>query len=49
MYVVGLPMLRRRKSSFIHGIEDDVRDLTAHLHDFLGTDLRLAWRSAACG
>ena len=42
MYVVGLPMLRRRKSSFIHGIEDDVRDLTAHLHDFLGTELRLA-------
>ena len=42
MYVVGLPMLRRRKSSFIHGIEDDVRDLTAHLHDFLDTELRLA-------
>ena len=42
MYVVGLPMLRRRKSSFIHGVEDDVRDLTAHLHDFLGTELRLA-------
>jgi putative flavoprotein involved in K+ transport len=42
MYVVGLPVLRRRKSSFIHGIEDDVRDLTTHLHDFLGTELRLA-------
>ena len=35
MYVVGLPVLRRRKSSFIHGVEDDVRDLTAHLHDYL--------------
>ncbi len=32
MYVVGLPVLRRRKSSFIHGVEDDVRDLSAHLH-----------------
>lgn len=41
MYVVGLPMLRRRKSSFIHGIEDDVRDLTAHLHEFLSVELRL--------
>ena len=35
MYVLGLPMLRRRKSSFIHGIEDDVRDLTSHLAAFL--------------
>jgi putative flavoprotein involved in K+ transport len=36
MYVLGLPMLRRRKSSFIHGIEDDVRDITAHLANYLG-------------
>ncbi len=35
MYVLGLPMLRRRKSSFLHGIEDDARDLTAHLHTHL--------------
>jgi len=35
MYVVGLPVLRRRKSSFIHGVEDDVRDLTRHLHSYL--------------
>jgi putative flavoprotein involved in K+ transport len=35
MYVVGLPVLRRRKSSFIHGVEDDVRDLTAHLDSYL--------------
>jgi putative flavoprotein involved in K+ transport len=35
LYVVGLPVLRRRKSSFIHGIEDDVRDLTAHLNTYL--------------
>jgi putative flavoprotein involved in K+ transport len=37
LYVVGLPVLRRRKSSFIHGIEDDVRDLTAHLNTYLDT------------
>jgi putative flavoprotein involved in K+ transport len=31
MYVIGLPVLRRRKSTFIHGAEDDARDLVAHL------------------
>lgn len=31
LYVLGLPFLRRRKSSFIHGAEDDVRDIAAHL------------------
>ena len=30
-YVLGLPFLRRRKSSFIHGAEDDVREIAAHL------------------
>ncbi len=35
LYVVGLPVLRRRKSSFIHGVEDDVRDLHAHLSTYL--------------
>ncbi len=35
MYVVGLPTLRRRKSSFIHGVEDDVRDVTEHLDSSL--------------
>jgi len=29
--VLGLPLLRRRKSSFIHGAEDDVRELAAQL------------------
>jgi len=47
MYVVGLPMLRRRKSSFIHGVEDDVRDLTAHIDDFLSTDMLRRYCSAA--
>ena len=35
LYAVGLPVLRRRKSSFIHGAEDDVRDLTAHIDSYL--------------
>ncbi len=35
MYVLGLPVLRRRKSSFIHGVEDDARELVAHLAAYL--------------
>jgi putative flavoprotein involved in K+ transport len=35
LYVLGLPYLRRRKSSFIHGAEDDVRELGSHLAEFL--------------
>jgi putative flavoprotein involved in K+ transport len=35
LYVMGLPYLRRRKSSFIHGPEDDARDLSAHLVAYL--------------
>jgi len=35
MYVMGLTFLRRRKSSFIHGTEDDARDLSAHLATYL--------------
>jgi putative flavoprotein involved in K+ transport len=35
MYALGLPVLRRRKSSFIHGIEDDARELTDHLAGYL--------------
>ena len=37
LYVLGLPFLRRRKSSFIHGAEDDVRDIGAHLSVHLDT------------
>ena len=36
LYVLGLPYLRQRKSSFIHGAEDDARDLAKHLHAYLG-------------
>ena len=35
VYALGLNFLRRRKSSFIHGAEDDARDLTGHLVKYL--------------
>jgi putative flavoprotein involved in K+ transport len=35
LYALGLPFLRRRKSSFIHGAEDDVRDLSNDLASYL--------------
>ena len=35
MYLVGMPFLRRRKSSFIHGAEDDARFITQHLATYL--------------
>ncbi|MEM6576694.1 MAG: pyridine nucleotide-disulfide oxidoreductase, partial [Pseudomonadota bacterium] len=35
LYVLGLPLMRRRKSSFIFGIEDDARDITRHLSNYL--------------
>ena len=31
LYAIGLPVLRRRKSTFIHGAEDDARDVVEHL------------------
>jgi putative flavoprotein involved in K+ transport len=31
LYALGLPVLRRRKSTFIYGIEDDAREVTDHL------------------
>ncbi len=35
MYALGLPVLRRRKSTFIHGAEDDARDVVDHLVGYL--------------
>ena len=37
LYVLGLPVLRRRKSSFIHGADDDARELVDHLVTYLST------------
>ena len=35
LYALGLPVLRRRKSTFIHGIEDDAREVIEHLDGHL--------------
>jgi putative flavoprotein involved in K+ transport len=35
LYALGLNFMRRRKSSFIHGAEDDVRELGTHLVSWL--------------
>jgi putative flavoprotein involved in K+ transport len=35
MYAIGLPVLRRRKSTFICGAEDDARDLVGQLARYL--------------
>jgi putative flavoprotein involved in K+ transport len=35
LYAIGLPILRRRKSTFIHGAEDDARDVVEHLAGYL--------------
>jgi len=35
MYLMGVSLLRRRKSSYIHGAVDDARDLSAHLVSYL--------------
>jgi putative flavoprotein involved in K+ transport len=35
MVVLGLPVLRRRRSSFINGAEGDARDVVDHLADYL--------------
>jgi putative flavoprotein involved in K+ transport len=31
LYALGLPLLRRRRSTFLHGIEDDAREVIGHL------------------
>lgn len=36
LYALGLPVLRRRKSTFIYGIEDDAREVIDHLAGCVG-------------
>jgi len=36
LYILGMPFLRRRKSTLIDGVGDDARDLCAHLAGHLG-------------
>jgi putative flavoprotein involved in K+ transport len=38
LYALGLPMLRRRRSTFICGIEDDAREVIDHLGGYLDGD-----------
>ena len=35
LYALGLPVLRRRRSTFIRGIEDDAREVIDHLARYL--------------
>jgi len=35
MYALGLPVLRRRKSTFIHGIAEDAREVVDHMAGYL--------------
>lgn len=35
LYAIGLPVLRRRKSTFIHGADDDAREVVEHLAGYL--------------
>jgi putative flavoprotein involved in K+ transport len=37
VYALGLPFLRRRKSTFITGAEDDAREIVEHLAGYLAT------------
>jgi putative flavoprotein involved in K+ transport len=37
LYALGLPVLRRRKSTFMCGIEDDAREVIDHLARYLAT------------
>lgn len=41
LYRIGLNFLRRRKSSFIHGAEDDAIDITDHLSIYLASRDRI--------
>jgi putative flavoprotein involved in K+ transport len=40
LYALGLPVLRRRKSTFIYGIEDDAREVIDHLARYLSAARR---------
>jgi len=47
LYVLGLPFLRKRKSSYMHGAEDDAHALSEHLLDYLDADAAdRPWRVA---
>ena len=41
LYLMGLPFMRRRKSSFIDGVASDAADLASHLHAHLDQRARV--------
>jgi putative flavoprotein involved in K+ transport len=47
LYALGLPVLRRRRSTFIAGIEDDAREVIDHLAGYLATGSRIRIGSGA--
>lgn len=50
LYALGLPVLRRRKSTFICGIEDDARDVVEHLDSYLaGREQQVGQKNASAG
>jgi putative flavoprotein involved in K+ transport len=49
LYAIGLPVLRRRKSTFIHGAEDDARDIVDHLAAYLAGSASQNARSIGAG
>ena len=47
LYALGLPVLRRRRSTFIHGIEDDAREVIDHLAGYLAGSAAASVRHSA--
>jgi putative flavoprotein involved in K+ transport len=47
MYLIGMPFLRRRKSSFIDGAREDAEDLIVELAAYLDTRAAPAWRRSS--
>jgi putative flavoprotein involved in K+ transport len=44
IYLMGLPFMRRRKSSFMCGAGDDARDICHHLLAYLGRPVDFFWQ-----
>jgi len=42
VYAMGLPVLRRRKSTFITGAAEDAHDVVAHLAEYLGSSGKIS-------
>jgi putative flavoprotein involved in K+ transport len=49
LYALGLPVLRRRKSTFIYGIEEDAREVIDHLSRHLAGHSQAGIRPGAAG